>query len=345
MPRATFRRVLVLVAAALLAATAAHGQVGPGPTDQTPASPPAAAATSADGSQPPTPPASGKPEVTVTAPRVDRTLPTLAPDKFTNCLDQIGLDTLERAPTSGLSAFYMQASICEFQLDREKHIVIEACLNGDGKTAVARIIQACTELLDNNIIHGRWRSYVLVNRAGAYFSADDKARALADYDAAVKLAPRNAELLYNRGVFYAVQSNEDAALRDFDAAIGIDAKLVPALRQRAKIYEARGNFERALADYSEAIRLQPKTAALWSERGYVSLRHHDYASAVKDEAEAIRLDPKLARAYYLRGAALGDLGDSRGAVGDLTTAVQLDPALDQYVKSNGKTAFITLPPL
>lgn len=325
MPPATFRRMLVLAAAALLAAMTARGQVNPGPTGQTPA-----------------PPANGKPEVTVTAPRVDRTLPALPPDRFTNCLDQIGLDTFERGK---LSDFFMQASICEFQLDREKHIVIEACLNGDGKAATPRIIQACTELLDKGIIHGNWRSYVLANRAGAYFSQGDQVRALEDYDAAVKLAPHNAELLYNRGVFHAAQADDDAALRDFDAAIGIDAKLVPALRQRAKIYQARGNFDGALADYSAAIRLQPKMAALWSERGYVCLRHHDYASAVKDEAEAIRLDPKLARAYYFRGAALGDLGDSRGAINDITTAVQLDPALDQYVKSSGKTAFLTLPPL
>lgn len=284
--------------------------------------------------QTPTPPTTPKPEVTVTAPRVDRTLPALPPDEFTNCMAQVGVGKLDP----------VQSVICENQMNYEKHVVVEACINRDGSSAPPRVIQACTESLDRKIFEGNDRFFLLVDRAAAYFAEGDKEHALDDYNEAARLAPKSADVFYNRGVFYAAQSDSDAALRDFDTAIGINSRLVPALRQRARLYEARGDFGGALADCSEAIRLQPKTAALWSDRGYVSLRKRDYAGAVQDEAEAIRLDPKLARAYFLRGAALGDLGDSRSAVSDLVTAVGLDPSLDRYVKSTGKTASITLPP-
>ena len=281
-------------------------------------------------------------QVTVTAPRPDKTLPPLKPDEFTNCMQQIGLDTLERG---NVSEFAMQASICEHQLAYEKHVVIEACINRDGKNTPPRIIQACTESLDHKILQGDMQFYIYENRAAAYFAFGDRQRALADYDAAVKLAPKNADLYYNRGVFYAAQPDDEAALRDFNAALGINARLVPALRQRAKIYQARGNFDGALADYSQAITLEPNTALLWAERGYVSLRHPDYDASIKDEAEAIRLDPKLARAWFFRGAAFGGVGNKEGAINDLKQAVSLDPSLDQYVVSNGKTAFLKLPPL
>jgi tetratricopeptide (TPR) repeat protein len=291
-------------------------------------------------SQPPADPAA-KPEITVTG-KVpnERPLPDLPPDEFTNCLSRVGSD----ADFRNQALFHAQLSVCEHQLNMEKHVVIERCLDRDENTAAPSIIQACTESLDHQILQGSARYFIFVNRAEAYFALGDAQHALGDYNEAVKLAPRKASLYYNRGVFLAAQSNGEDALRDFDTAIGIDPTLAPALRQRAKIYETRGDFKDALADYSEAIRLEPKTAAFWSERGLICLRQHNYEDALKDEAEAIRLDPKLARAYFLRGAAYGDLGDSRSAVSDLVKAVDLDPSLDKYVTSKGKSASITLPP-
>ena len=320
----------------LLAGMAAGAQVAnSNQNGQSPGALPGDSAAPAHASEAPTPPTTTKQEVTVTAPRPERPLPPLLPDEFMDCMKEVGIGRMDP----------IQAVICDHRLNGEKHIVIEACINRDEKTAAPTVIQACTELLDRKILEGSERFYLFVNRANGYFAQGDKQHALDDYDAAVKVAPRSASPYYYRAVFYAAQSDDDAALRDFDTAIGLNSKLVPALRQRAKIYQARGNFSGALADYSEAIRLQPKTAALWSERGHVSLRQHDYESAVKDEARAIQLDPKLARAYYLRGAAFGDLGDSRSASIDIKTAVDLDPSLARYVTIKSKTASLALPPL
>jgi Tfp pilus assembly protein PilF len=287
--------------------------------------------------QTPSTPTNPAPGVTVTAPHTQAPpLPKLPPDEFTNCMRQSStLDTLDR----------VQAAMCEVQMDAEKRVIIDACMNRDGNTAPARSIQACTEALDNKMLEGRDRLYIYVNRGTAFFVEGDSQHALDDYNQAVKAAPGEPEPYYYRGVFYAAQPDIDASMRDFNMALEIKPKLVPALRQRAKLYQGRDNFDSALADYAEAIRLQPKNAMLWCERGHVYLRKPDYQSALKDEAEAIRLDPKLARAYYLRGAASGDLGDSRSAVKDLTQAVSLDPSLDKYIKTNGKTALVTLPPL
>lgn len=311
---------------------------------QSPGSPPAASgATSASANETQRAPPTTKEQVTVTAPRPERSLPALPPEEFFNCMQQSPGGVGQPSSNGQPQIDFRQASICEHQLNWEKRTVVEACLNRNGNTALPRVIQACTEALDRKIFQGNDRFFLFANRADAYFAQGDKQRALDDYNEAVKLAPRNAELYYNRGVFYAAQPDDDAALRDFDTAMDLNPKLVPVLRQRAKIYQARGNLGGALADFSAAIGLQPKTAALWSERGYVFLVQHDYESAVKDQAQAIRLDPKLARAYFLRGAAFGDLGDSRNAVSDLVTAVNLDPSLARYVATKGKTALLTLP--
>jgi tetratricopeptide (TPR) repeat protein len=282
----------------------------------------------------PSGPPESKPEVTVTAPRDAQDLPQLRSDVFVNCMSMVGAGNID----------YVQATLCEHELAAQKRVVVEACMNRDGNTALPRVIQACTESLDHDIFEGNARFFLYADRAAAYFAAGDKQHALDDYNEALKLASNNSYVYYNRGIFYAAQSDGDAALRDFNTSIGINAKFVPALRQRARIYLSRGNFTDAREDYSKAINLEPRTAALWSERGYISLRLRDYESAVKDEAEAIRLDPKLARAYYLRGAAaaFGGLGDS--ALNDIKTAVDLDPSLATYIKTQGKTASLGLPP-
>jgi Flp pilus assembly protein TadD len=303
------------------------------PHDQTPSRP-------ADTTPPGTSQAPPNPEITVTgkAPH-EPALPALPPDEFSDCMrDRGALDLSNPSATAALA-------VCSAKLDWERHLVIDKCINQDGKSGPPVVIQACTESLDHKILQGRDRIYIFVNRAEAYFAAGDKQHALDDYNEALQLAPQNAKLYYNRGVFYAAQPDVEAALRDFNAALTIDSKFVPALQERAKMYQTQSNFSGALADYSEAIRLQPKNAVLWSERGYVCIRQHDYQSAVKDEAEAIRLDPKLARAYFLRGAAFGDLGNSSNAVSDIVAAVDLDPSLDRYVSTKGKTASIALPPL
>jgi len=271
------------------------------------------------------------PGITVTgsAPAGQQDLPKLPPDRFTDCYathNTSGPDTMD----------YIAMTICESQLEADRRIVIDKCINRDGKTAPPIVIQACTELLEQKIFIGSDRFYIYVNRAEAYVAEGDRAQALDDYNEAVKLAPHNAKLYFNRAVFYLAQPDADAAMRDFDTALRLNPKLVPALLQRAKLHKTQADLSAARADYAEALRLEPKTAAVWSEAGYVCLLQHDYESAIKDEAEAIRLDPKLARAYFFRGAAFGGLGDSSKAHSDIVAAVHLDPSLQRFVTGNSQ---------
>ena len=331
----------------LLAGIAAAAHTPDSNQNLAPASPSAESATPAKAAvEAQTAPAT-KSEVTVTSepPRAERPLPALRPEEFTKCMSQLGKNADSPGQRGGdLSAFHFQAGACKEQMDSEKHLVIEACMNRGGDTAPPRIIQACTELMEPDLFERSKWFLLFASRAEAYVALGDKQHALADYDAAINSAPHNAALYYNRGAFYAAQSDDEAALRDFEKAIAIDSKLVPARRQRARIYQARGNSSAALADYSEAIRLQPKDAALWAERGDVVLRQHDYPSAIRDETQAIQLDPKMARAYFLRGAALRGRGDAPDASVDIKTALGLDPSLARYVTIEGNTTSVTLPP-
>jgi len=318
-------------------ATGVHAD-NPNQSSQSPDSPQDSTSPPGNGATATTP-ATSTPSVTVTGkvPRKEPTLPKIPPDQFADCYAASktkGPETLD----------FLAMKLCEVQLARDEGIVINKCTNHDGKIAPPVIIQACTELVDRNILWGHDRFYIFVDRAMGYVSQGDKQHALDDYNTAVKVARKYAPPYYYRGLFYAGQTDVEAALRDFDTALSLKPQFIPALLARAKIHKSQNDLSDALADYSEAIRLKPKSAAAWVERGYVRLLQRDYESAVRDEAEAIRLDPKLARAYFLRGAAFGDLGNSPSAVSDIATAVDLDPSLDHYVSIKDKTASIALPP-
>ena len=264
----------------------------------------------------------------------------LPPDHFIKCeWNQVGVHP--RIDANEL----MLLTACESHLQSQKRTVLAACLNPGAGAGPPRVIQACTESLDHDLLHSQARSLVLASRAQAYFAHGSLQPAYADYSSAIHLTPGNADLYYNRGLVSAARSDAAAALRDFDTSLGIDSTLVPALLERARLRTARGDFSHALADYSRAILLQPKNAAVWSERGQVHLNQRNYQGAVQDEAQAIQFDPHLARAYYLRSVALGDLGDQPNAFSDLRTAVGLDASLAHYVTIKGKAVLLALPPL
>src|SRR5579863_4942189 len=164
----------------MLAAAAAAAQV-PAGTSNVPASP---------GVLTPGVTISGKP------PHGERTLPKLPPDEFTHCMRQ-GIGFQDPQGAFAIAQYNMQAAMCEHQLDWETHLVLEDCLDRDGKTPLPRVVQACTESLDHDILAGKERFFLLANRAQAYFAYGDPRKALDDYGAAIKLAPDNADLYYD----------------------------------------------------------------------------------------------------------------------------------------------------
>jgi tetratricopeptide (TPR) repeat protein len=274
-----------------------------------------------DPATPPIPPVT----VTGTAPSTEQAVPIPAPTDFTDCV----------ADTGGSLADLQQ---CGRKLDTERQKLLEQCLNRDSGAAPSVVIRACTAAIELRLLQGKQVSFLLVNRADAYFAMNDKRHALEDYDKAIQLAPQKADLYYNRGVYYAAQGDAASALKDYDAALRIDPALVPALQKRAAIYRSQSKFDDAYADCSQGIRLQPKTATLWSERGLIDFFRRDYPGAVKDEDEAIRLDSNLAQAHFFRGMAYGRLGDGGNARSDIETAVRLDPSLERYLTAKHESA-------
>lgn len=93
------------------------------------------------------------------------------------------------------------------------------------------------------------------HRAIAYYDKGDYARAIADFDEAVKLEPKSADAFNNRAWTYYKAGNSDRALKDANRAVNLDASKAYIWDTRGHIHEERGSRTAAIRDYRKALAL------------------------------------------------------------------------------------------
>jgi tetratricopeptide (TPR) repeat protein len=121
-------------------------------------------------------------------------------------------------------------------------------------------------------------------------------RAIQGYDQAIRLNPHAAA--YNcRGMAYNLKGDPHHAIADFDQAIRLDPKNAYAYNGRGGAYIVKGDLDHGIADFDQAIMLDPKYAKFYSDRGNVYGAAGDLDHAMADFEKAIRLDPK--NAFFL----------------------------------------------
>ena len=111
-----------------------------------------------------------------------------------------------------------------------------------------RVIAACTRFLND-------RGASQVNRANAYI---------------------------NRGIAWRAKGDLDRAIADYNEAIRLNPKDANAYASRGKAWGDKGDLDRAIADWNEAIRLNPKDSDLYRNRGYLYFYMGDFAVAAAD---------------------------------------------------------------
>ena len=202
-------------------------------------------------------------------------------------------------------------------------------------------------------------------RGAARAALGDYDKAIADFDAAIRLNPETAINYLDRGLAKEVLGEKSAAKADFEKAMGINGDLVEDYYKDGRGKNDGGAYEAAMVSFDKAIRLNPKYAPVYSNRaisqndlGRRELRQENpekakyyLQGAIADCTEAIRLNPKYTAAYNNRGLAkyrLGqaefDCGNSEAAethyhaaLADLDKAIQLNP---KHVKAHRNRGYV-----
>ncbi len=162
-------------------------------------------------------------------------------------------------------------------------------------------------------------------RGRAWMSKHEYAKAISDFDSALRLNPLLGMAYDERGAAHAANAEYDKAITDFNAAIRIDPRDAVAYACRGDIETAKGDFDRALADCNEAIRYDPNSVTTYFQRASIRANRNDLDGAIADFGAVVRLSPQFGSAYLYRGIAAYTKGDYGRATADLDEAIRLEP--------------------
>lgn len=187
------------------------------------------------------------------------------------------------------------------------------------------VIVSCSAVIARGLADRGDLATAFKNRGNAYDDTGDYARALEDYDEAVRINPLDADAFNSRGTTYTALARYERAILDFDEAIRLNPTSPFAFSNRCFARGSLNQFEQALADCSEALRLKPNNPGAFGSRAFIHLKLRHYEAAIADYNLKLRATPDDAYALFGRGFAKHMKGDLRGGDGDMVAAQALKP--------------------
>ena len=178
----------------------------------------------------------------------------------------------------------------------------DLCAHGSGDAAIAD----CTRAIQSGRFTGHALAIKFSNRGVEWRLKQDYARAISDYDDAIRLDPQYADAYYNRCIAYNRTQKFELALEDCGTAItlgasatalnatgqeklSIDRSTSDYYTQRGIAYHGRQEIDRAIADYNQALRLSAKNAIALNPRARAYEAKGDTARAQADRDAAKQL--------------------------------------------------------
>jgi len=130
------------------------------------------------------------------------------------------------------------------------------CTRGSGDTR----LRGCSRIINSGLFEPISKKNLAIacyNRGIAYGMSGQYDRAIADYDTAIKINPKDTIAYVVRGISYEGKGQFDRAIGDYDMAIKLNPIYDWAYYNRGQAYKGRGNKERAIADFRKVLELRP----------------------------------------------------------------------------------------
>jgi len=137
------------------------------------------------------------------------------------------------------------------------------------------------------------RSAKLAAAGSTAQQAGDNTTALADYLAALKISPGDANSAYNIAVIYQQAGNSQAALQYYQNALAIAPSFTSAMFNEAILVTA-SEPATAIALYQKIIALAPNAASTYFNLGLLLVQQGNTTEGNADIAKAVKLLPSLA---------------------------------------------------
>lgn len=166
-----------------------------------------------------------------------------------------------------------------------------------------------------------------ISRGNGRGAAGQVESALSDFQAAVRLGSRRADLYDGLGNAYGTLGKPDSALLMFDQALAIDPTLGRTYYNRAIVHLRLGRPREALEDLARAQDVIPLQApTLHFPRGNAYVQLGQYREAETEFSRAIAAGQLVPDALTNRGLCRLRLNDPAGARSDFREALRINPS-------------------
>ncbi|AQR72402.1 DUF3857 domain-containing protein [Sphingomonas sp. LM7] len=149
--------------------------------------------------------------------------------------------------------------------------------------------------------------------------------AIADFDRALALDPKNAWAMADRGIARVWKEEYPAATKDIDAAFALDPRNPVALRARGLMAARNGAAKDAVAAFTTALDVDPGDAFSLGHRSLAHRAAHDDEAALRDSAAALKLMPTWSELYLMRANIFRGQGKREEALAEATAIVAALP--------------------
>lgn len=167
------------------------------------------------------------------------------------------------------------------------------------------------------------RAMVFNNRAISHQTLKQHDKALADYNASIGIAPRDAATLENRGTVLESLNQPDAALVDYERALKIDPNRPKTHHHAAVIYFKKKKPAQALKNLDRVLALTPRDAAALNLRALVYGQLDEPEKALADYKRAMATDPNDPTPWVNRGLLFSAQRKSAAAGADFVMAAEI----------------------
>ena len=169
-------------------------------------------------------------------------------------------------------------------------------------------------------------------RGFARLQKQDYDKALADFEEAIRLDPKNSDPRRHRRGVWEKKGDWDKIIANHDAAIQAEPKNVQLILDRASAWGRKPDFAKSFADFELAIQLDPKHVDAWNGKAWLratcpDAKHRNGQQAVEYATKACELTAwKDANQLDTLAAAYAETGDFAKAVEWQEKGMSLAPA-------------------
>jgi protein O-mannosyl-transferase len=153
----------------------------------------------------------------------------------------------------------------------------------------------------------------------------DLAKAIENFEAALRINPRHAYAHSALGFVFAIQGRLTEALEQFDDALRIAPRFATAHTGLGLVFARQGKLSEASDHFRRALESDAGDAQAHTNLGLILKKRGQWGEAAAHFRQAVQADPNSEQAQYQWGLALAEEGKLSEATDHLRAAVRINP--------------------